>query len=290
MGTLARGGQVLVSATTVELVRDSLPAGATLADLGSLQLEGFDRAERVHQLCHPDLDVPLLSVGRPASHALPPWPTPLVGRTRERAEVAELLTKSRLLTITGAGGSGKTRLAHAVAGDLEDRWADGVVWVELARLAVDTQVAGAVVNACGAQEVPGASALDVLTQHLVAVEVLVVFDNCEHLLTACAHLADSILRAGKGVTVLATSREPLGVTGEVMWRIPSLVLPPEGECDPEQLLTFDASACSSSARRRRGRTSRWLKAMRHTSAAFAGASMASRWHWSWPRRACGLCR
>ena len=237
---LACGGQVLVSATTVELVRDSLPAGATLADLGTFPLKGFDRAERVQQLCHPDLATPLLTVGRSVSSALPPWPTPLVGRTRERAEVAELLTKSRALTITGAGGSGKTRLAHAVAGDVADRWPDGVVWVELARLSDETQVAGTVLNACGAQEVPGTSAVDVLTQHLAAAQMLIVFDNCEHLLTACAHLADCIVRAGDGATILATSREPLGVTGEVTWRIPSLALPPEDANDAEQLLTFEA--------------------------------------------------
>jgi len=111
--SLARGGQVVVSSTTVELVRDSLPAGATVVDLGSFALKGFDRPEHVHQLCHPDLDAPLI-VGRRAVRTLRPWSTPLVGRACERAEVAELLTRSRLLTITGAGGSGKTRLAHAV--------------------------------------------------------------------------------------------------------------------------------------------------------------------------------
>jgi len=238
--TLARGGQVLVSATTVELVRDNLPAGATLADLGSFPLKGFERPERAHQLCHPDLAMPLLTAGRSVSSALPLWPTPLVGRTRERAEVAELLASSRVLTITGAGGSGKTRLAHAVAEDLMERWVDGVVWVDLSRLSDETQVAGTVLNSCGAQEVPGASALDVLTQHLAGAQMLIIFDNCEHLLATCARVADCIARAGDGVTIIATSREPLGVSGEVTWRIPSLGLPPEGENDADRLLTSEA--------------------------------------------------
>lgn len=237
---LARGGHVLVSNATAALTQGHVPDGSTLIEVHTVTLDGFDLPERVYQLRHADLapsGSPLRVVPR---QSLPLWPTPLVGRERERREVADLLASARLVTITGAGGSGKTRLTHAVAEDLAAGWIDGVAWVELARLSDDTQVAGAVANACGAQEVPGASVVDVLTQHLATAEMLIVFDNCEHLLAACAHLADSIVRAAKGVTLLTTSREPLGVAGEVTWRIPSLALPAEGECDAAQLAHFDA--------------------------------------------------
>jgi predicted ATPase/DNA-binding CsgD family transcriptional regulator len=114
------------------------------------------------------------------------------------------------------------------------------VWVELARIADDAQVAPAVVGACGLVEVPGATALEVLTRGLASAEVLIVLDNCEHLLAACAGLADALVRAGPGVRVLATSREPLGVGGETMWRIPSLAVAPEGERSLDRIAASDA--------------------------------------------------
>ncbi len=241
--SLAHGGQILVSSTTAALAADLLPEGASLADLGSVALPGFERTERVHQLCHAELLAQPGRLGRlrasPAS-ALGPWPTSLVGRERERRELDELLATGRLVTITGAGGSGKTRLAHAVAQDRAEREADGVVWVELARIADDTQVPAAVVAACGLIEPPGATALELLTQWLANAETLIVLDNCEHLLAACAELADALVRAGPGVRVLATGREPLGVGGETMWRIPSLAVAPEDERSVERIAGFDA--------------------------------------------------
>jgi len=240
---LAKGGQVLVSSATAALVADSLPEAASLAELGNAALPGFERPERVHQLAHPELPLQpgrLGSLQPSGTTALAAWPTPLVGRERERRDVGELLAKGRLVTITGAGGSGKTRLAHAVAQDCVELHPDGVVWVELARVSDGAQVAGAVVAACGLTETPGATALQVLSHRLAKSDLLIVIDNCEHLLAACAELADALLRAGPEVRVLATAREPLGVAGETMWRIPSLSVPAEDEHSLERIAAADA--------------------------------------------------
>jgi len=240
---LAKGGQVLVSSATAALVSDGMPDSASLAELGSALLPGFERPERVHQLVHPELPIQPGRLGglQPSeASALGAWPTPLVGRERERRDVGELLAKGRLVTITGAGGSGKTRLAHAVAQDCAELHADGVVWVELARVSDGAHVAGVVVAACGLAEAPGATALQVLSHRLAKSDLLIVIDNCEHLLAACAELADALLRAGPEVRVLATAREPLGVAGETMWRIPSLSVPAEDERSLERVAATDA--------------------------------------------------
>jgi predicted ATPase/DNA-binding CsgD family transcriptional regulator len=236
---LAGGGQVLVSSTAAALAHECLPDGLRLVELDAVPIADFAGPERVHQLCHPDLPGGLAPLRRPLAR-LPVWPTPLVGREQERRALAALCESERLVTVTGAGGSGKTRLAHAVAEDLRDHFVGGVVWVELARLGDAAQVAGAVLAACGAQEMPGIPALDVLTRHFAGSELLLVLDNCEHLLGASAEVADAALRSGGRVRVLATSREPLGVAGETSWRIPSLALPEEGETDPERLAASDA--------------------------------------------------
>ncbi len=237
--SLASGGQVLVSSTTAALAGERLPDALCLVELDTVPIADFAGPERVHQLCHPELPAGLAPLRR-ALARLPVWPTSLVGRAQERRELAALFDDQRLVTVTGAGGSGKTRLAHAVAEDLRDHFADGVAWVELARLASPEQVAGAVVAACGAHEAPGVPALDILARHLAASDLLVVLDNCEHLLGASAEIADAALRSGSRVRVLATSREPLGVAGETSWRIPSLALPPVGETDLERLAASDA--------------------------------------------------
>src|SRR4029453_6437380 len=131
---------------------DVLPVDATLLERETVQLDGFDSRERVYQLCHPDLPTAVGPLRRARASLLAPWPTGLIGRTREREDVATLLARDRLVTITGAGGAGETRLGAPVAEDLGPRFADGVVWVELARVSEDSQVANAVAGACGVRE------------------------------------------------------------------------------------------------------------------------------------------
>jgi predicted ATPase/class 3 adenylate cyclase/DNA-binding CsgD family transcriptional regulator len=236
---VAAGDQVLVSSATREVLGDVLPAGVTLADVATVRLPGFDRTERVYQLCHPDLPADFAPTPSQRASGLRAWPTALVGRVVERDEVATLLERTRICTVTGAGGAGKTRLAHAVAEDLAERFADGVVWIELSGLTEDVQVAGAVAAACGVREAPMVSVLDLLADVLAESRLLVVLDNCEHLLDGCARVAEAVVRGG-GPRVLTTSREPLGAAGETVWRIPPLALPPSSEADPERLRAFDA--------------------------------------------------
>jgi len=243
---LAHGGQVLVSSATAAVLGENLPTDATLTALDSVELAGFDGTERVHQLRHPDLPADFGPLRQARGRRLAAWPTPLIGRARERHELTELLGSARLLTVTGAGGSGKTRLAHAVAEDALGEngaapWADGVVWVELASLTTGAQVIGAVAHACGVPDAGMTPALEALAAYLAPTRLLLVLDNCEHLLRECMQLADAVVRAAAGVTLLVTSREPLGIGGEVTWRIPSLTVPPLGEADPERLLAFDAA-------------------------------------------------
>jgi predicted ATPase/DNA-binding SARP family transcriptional activator len=153
---------------------------------------------------------------------LPRQLTSFVGRERERADIARLLERARLVTLTGPGGCGKTRLALEVAADAVARLPDGAWFVNLAGLADPALVAQAAAVAFGVPIPASRSAQEALVAHLAARETLIVLDNCEHLLDTCARLTEDVLRAGPGVRVLATSREPLRCAGEVAWRVPSL--------------------------------------------------------------------
>jgi predicted ATPase/DNA-binding SARP family transcriptional activator len=169
--------------------------------------------------------MPDAGIGAPAVAAPPLALTRFIGRVDALAGVEALLANARLLTITGAGGSGKTRLALEVARRAAARDAASVAWVELAPVTTPELVAQHVASAVGLREEGGAPTLDTLLAFLRARTLLIVLDNCEHLVDACAALAGSVLRASPGVRILATSREPLGVSGERAWLIPALSLP-----------------------------------------------------------------
>ncbi len=148
-----------------------------------------------------------------------------IGRKRDIAELKESLPKSRLLTLTGAGGSGKTRLAIQVATDLIDTFRDGVWWVELAGLMQESLIPQTVAKALGVIDVANQPIIETLAHFLRAKQLLLVLDNCEHLVSACAQLAESLLQIGPYLKILATSRQSLGITGEVVWQVPTLSLP-----------------------------------------------------------------
>jgi non-specific serine/threonine protein kinase len=176
-----------------------------------------------------------------APNNLPLQLTSFVGREREIAEVERLLHSTRLLTLTGTGGCGKTRLALEVASRVLPAYEHGVWLVELAALSDAALVAQTVATALGLREAPGRTIAETLVEFLRERSLLLVLDNCEHLLDACARLADSLLRACPRLRVLATSREALGIGGEVSWRVPSLSLP-DAERPPssEDLAGYEA--------------------------------------------------
>jgi predicted ATPase/class 3 adenylate cyclase/DNA-binding CsgD family transcriptional regulator len=223
---LAHGGQTVLSGATHDLVVDHLPDGAWLADLGSHRLRDLARPERVVQLCHPDVPVefPALRSLDAFAHNLPVQLTSFIGREAEMAELHRLLSDNRLVTLTGAGGAGKTRLALQVAAEMLTEFPAGVWQVDLAPLTDPTVVTIAVARALGLPDEPGRSTVETLIGFVEDRQALVLLDNCEHLLDACAALIEELLRACPALTILTTSREPIGVAGEMMWRVPSLSL------------------------------------------------------------------
>ena len=228
--SLGHGGQVLCSQVAADLVRDQLPPDVSLVPLGEQQLADLTRPERVFQVRHHGLPsaFPPLRAPRSRRHNLPGTLTSFVGRTRELEEVRGLLRSARLVTLTGVGGVGKTRLAlEAVAGLLDD-FPDGVWLVELGPVSEPGLVAPTVMAALGLSSGAAATAgsvTDRLCEYLEERRVLLLFDNCEHLVDGTAELVHELLSRCPRVSIAATSRELFGLPGEVAWRVPPLSVP-----------------------------------------------------------------
>jgi predicted ATPase/class 3 adenylate cyclase/Tfp pilus assembly protein PilF len=231
LGRLLRvghGGQVLLSQGVFELARDTLPESATLRDLGERRLKDLYRPERVHQLLHPALPSafpPLATLDR-RPHNLPIQPTPLIGREAEVAAVRSLLTRreARLVTLTGPGGIGKTRLGLQVAADVVDVFNHGAFFVPLAAISDPGLVPSAIAQALGVAEEPGRPLTESVQEHLREREMLLVLDNFEQVLAAAPVVA-TLLAAAPGLLVVATSRERLGLRGEREMSVPPLSVP-----------------------------------------------------------------
>ncbi len=225
---IAHGGQIVLSRTTADLIGDRLPPGTALADLGTHRLKDLAQPEHVQQLISPDLrsQFPALRSLQTHPNNLPFQLTSFIGRQNEIAQVLSLLEERRLVTLIGSGGVGKTRLALHVGAEVLGKFADGVSFVDLAPVRDPQFVPSAVAKSLGLVEMADVSVTELVAGYLRERCVLLILDNCEHLIGAAAVLVNELLRRCKDVRVLATSREPLNIPGEHSLRVASL---PEGD-------------------------------------------------------------
>jgi len=237
------GGQILISQATANLICDHLPKDVSLRDIGEHKFKDIARSVRVSQVIVPDLqsEFPALRTLSALPNNLPLQLTSFVGREKEIADVKRQLRDTRMLTLIGPGGTGKTRLALQAAGELLDQYADGVWLVELASVLDPLLLSRAIATALGLRDEPQRPVIDMLCDYLIEKNTLIILDNCEHLVDACARTADRLLQASAHIHILATSRETLGTAGEVSYRVPSLRLPHMGHLPPiESLSQFEA--------------------------------------------------
>lgn len=244
----SHAGQILLTSAAVELVRHQLEPDVRLRDLGEYVVEPGGAPQRVFQAVHGELapSFPPLRLPGPKRHNLPRRLSHFGGRQRELAEVTTLVGTSHLVTLTGIGGVGKSRLAIEVAGRVLDSFPDGVFLAELAPpfdpdLIGDRLLASIGIRATGPapdKEV----ANDELCRLLETRALLLVVDNCEHLIDPVSRILERLLERCPKISVLATSREPLGIRGEVVWSVPPLSLPPEGAGALAELGESDAVA------------------------------------------------
>ncbi|HUR77902.1 MAG TPA: adenylate/guanylate cyclase domain-containing protein [Acidimicrobiales bacterium] len=216
ISSVAHGGQIVCSRVTRDLIASELPDGVTFLDLGDHRLKDLPEPERLYQLCHQGLaaDFPPLRSVDVRRHNLPVQLTTFVGRATELASLRELVESQRLVTLLGPGGTGKTRLAVEVASAVVRP--DGVWFVDLAAIMEPNLVPQAFVAALGVDIEPDVASV---TEHLRTKNTLLLVDNSEHLLDATARVVDQILRHCPDVSVLVTSREPLGISGEARWQV-----------------------------------------------------------------------
>jgi len=224
---VAHGGQVLASHAVAEDAAGALPEGASLRDLGAVRLKDLASAERVFQVVHPGMrqQFPALRSLEATPNNLPRQLSSFVGRERETAEATRLLRTTRLLTLTGVGGLGKTRLSLQLGADVLDDFPDGVWFVELAPIVDARFVAQATATVLGVKEEAGRGAIDALARFARARRFLVILDNCEHVAPGAAEVVRALLAAGPGAKVLASSREPLRIAGETTYALPPLATP-----------------------------------------------------------------
>ncbi len=241
----AHGGQILLSQAVADAVRAALPADVSLRELGSVRLRDLAAPERVYQVVHPRLraEFPALRSLEATPNNLAQQLNSFIGRSRELVEVRRLLGTSRLVTLLGMGGIGKSRLSVQLGAELLDDYPDGVWLVELAPLADAQLVPQAVASVLGVKEEAGGTVLDALLKFARDGTLLLLLDNCEHLVHACADLAKRLLQAGPGVRILATSRDALRIAGETVFQLAPLAAP-----DPRAHSAAEALAQSDAAR------------------------------------------
>jgi predicted ATPase/class 3 adenylate cyclase len=234
--SVAYGGQILLSNASAELLHGELLGGTTLRDMKEHRLKGLPDPERLWQAIVPGLrqDFPPLQSLKEIPNNLPTQLTTFIGREKEVEQIKKRLEKNRLVTLTGSGGVGKTRLSLQVAAKLLEQFRDGVWFVELAPLSDPALVPNTVASVLGVREEQGRPLMATLLDWLSNKEILFVLDNCEHLVEACAEFAVAGLQTSRGTRILASSREALGITGETAYRVPSLEVP-----NPKDSISID---------------------------------------------------
>jgi predicted ATPase/class 3 adenylate cyclase len=236
------GGQILISNITAQVAREHISAEISFLDLGEHNLRGLIQTEKIYQVIAPDLqkDFPALSSMATATNNLPSQLTSFIGRKRELKEAKEKLLSARLLTLIGPGGTGKTRLSLQLGAEVLSHFADGVWFVELAPLADPALVVQSIANVLAVRAQMGMSLKNIVLDFLRAKNLLLVFDNCEHLVEACAQLADEFLHNAPNLKIVASSREALGISGETVYRVPSLGVPNQASVSYAALAGFES--------------------------------------------------
>jgi predicted ATPase len=229
----------LLSFATRELIHDEVLERATFRDMGERHLKDLILPEHIFQLVIEDLpsEFPPLKTLDAYRHNLPAQITRFIGRENEISRVSNLLRNQRLVTLTGSGGIGKTRLSLQLAANMLDSFPGGVWFVELASLSDPELVPSTILTTLEVSDQRGKHPLEALKEYLQQKKILIVLDNCEHLIDSAARTVHAILSAAPHLKILATSREPLDVKGELTWQVPSLTLP-----DPKQIPGFDQLA------------------------------------------------
>jgi len=236
------GGQILLSHATEYLLRSHLPKTVSLRDLGEHKLRDIFQPVHIFQVSAPELqkEFPALRALDVFPNNLPMQLTSFIGREQELTEVKQLLSNTRLLTLTGPGGTGKTRLSLQIAQEVLPEFTNGVWLVELAPLTDPSLLPQTVASVFGLREIPNMPLMDLLTSYLRAKQLLLIFDNCEHLVAACAKLTADLLYVCPQLKIIASSREAIGMSGETVYRVPSLSLPDPAQVTREAIVNTES--------------------------------------------------
>jgi predicted ATPase/class 3 adenylate cyclase len=241
----AHGGQIVLSKAAADQLGGRLPTSAKLTDLGEHRLRDLVHPEHIFQYSEPGLsqEFPLLRSLSAFAHNLPEQLTTFIGRETEVAEIKHLLSRTRLLTLSGSGGSGKSRLALQSAAEVVDRYTNGVWFVDVATVLDPDLLPSTVAATLRLREQAGHTMFETLAGFLRDKRLLLILDNCEQIVNACAGLTERLLQSCPDLQILATSREGLGIGGELTWRVPSLSIPSNHDVN-----SFEKTAASPSVR------------------------------------------
>lgn len=221
---IGHGGQILLSETTLQIAQEHLPPDTAMLFLGEHNLKGLKQTEKIYQISSPELqqNFPTLKSLTNKTNNLPTHLTSFIGRERELAEANKRLQNARLLTLIGPGGTGKTRLSLQIAFDHSASFKDGVWLVELAPVSDPNMIYNTIASVFDLREVQGVPFTTILMDYLRAKNILLILDNCEHIVEASAQVVDQIVQNCSNIKILASSREALGIDGETVYRVPSL--------------------------------------------------------------------